>query len=96
MIAQPEEPEIPPAPTLMTMLEQAAEEAVAHYRDAEHAEERQLAKLMTKLDLFVFIPATVLVIAVIVWLKLTIGPEVGTLTLPSCYAVLRVIIARKI
>lgn len=92
----PLEPEIPPAGTLAALVEQAAHDAVALYVQAEHAEEARLAKLMTKLDLCVFIPATILVIAVIVWLKLSLGPEVGTLTLPTGYAVLRVIIAKKI
>lgn len=92
----PLESEIPPADTLAHLVEQAAHDAVALYVQAEHAEEAKLAKLMTKLDLCVFIPATILVIAVIVWLKLEMGPEVGMLTLPTGYAVLRVIIAKKI
>lgn len=89
-----EEPEIPA--TLAHLVEQAAHDAVALYVQAEHAEEKQLAKLMTKLDLCVFIPATILAVAVIVWLKLEIGPEIGMLTLPAGYAVLRIFVAKRL
>ena len=83
-------------PQFAAMMEHAAEEAIANYRLEERAEEKKLARLMTKLDLLLFIPLTVTVIAVIVWLRLTIGPEVGTLTLPTGYAIVRAVIARKI
>jgi hypothetical protein len=86
---------IPDEPEIQLMLDRAADEAVSHYIATVHAEERQLARLMTKMDCLI-IPVTVIVIAVLVWTRFALGPEVGTLTVPSGYAVLRVFIGRRI
>lgn len=90
-----EMPALPSAEVLEHMMAHAAEEAILHVREQEKLEQQRIEKLMAKLDLCVFIPVTIAAIIVIVTLRLSIGPEAGTLAMPAGYAVLRIFVGKK-
>lgn len=83
--------EIPQLAGFEAMVQRAADDAVAHYAAFEHAEKVKLERMWAKLDLCLFLPLTVVVIAVIVYFRLTIGAEAGTLATPAGYAVMRLV-----